>query len=132
MDAREIPVPERGLGICHGCPPNRHYCSWVIDGQYYCETCADKKRGIEKVEELAPDVVIGNAISAGANAVLAYDSAQFALKPNQTYSISIGRLTTGWVLSIDNENHVYPTKGDMIGALDGMLVVREVDDEQLD
>lgn len=115
MQATEIPQEKRGLGSCSGCH-NKEYCSWNIDGREFCEKCADKKRGVEKkpaitqlkteAQHTSEEILVRNI---------------FSLKPKQTYCVSIGHLDTGWVLSVDQTNHVFTSKKKLLIALEGML-----------
>ena len=113
MQAHEIDSEQRSLGMCAGCRPNRHMCSWMIDGEYYCETCADKKRGI--VQEVVQEVQSTTECSST-------PSLPFQLNPVKTTNVSIGQLETGWVLSYDGENHVFTSKTKLIDKISKLMM----------
>jgi len=114
MNATEIPEQQRGLGSCSSCH-NRGYCSWNIDGREYCETCADKKRGIVKELELPEASKVIEIIENDRK------NKPFALQPTKTYNIQIGQLESGFILAIDGDNFVCKSKTDLINRIKGVL-----------
>jgi hypothetical protein len=45
----------------------------------------------------------------------------FQLNPIKTYNLSIGELKTGWVLSVDGENHVLNSRTSVIKKVNEVI-----------
>jgi len=123
MNIIEIPEAQRGLGMCFGCKPNKHYCSHQIDGHYYCGKCADKKLGTPLVT--AKDVVEANTTPPNIGPKPTTSQFPFTLNPIKTTNVAIGQLNTGWVLSWDGQNHVCNSKKKLLDKLNELIGAKE-------
>jgi len=121
MEAIEIPEDQRGLSFCKGCK-SRHYCSWHIDGHYYCGDCADKVRGIVKEDEVEMEP-LEEALEKVKTITLGNT---FTVEPDKIINVSIGKLATGYIATIDGAPHVFARWCDLIDKLE--LLEPEVDD----
>ena len=119
LEWAEIPSGNRGLSNCGGCK-QKHYCSWACNnGRKYCETCKESEEG--KDGTIGEPEVIRAKVQNKINKEVE-EFAQFALNPQRTINLSIGKLATGWVLSLDGEAHVFTSKSKLLDAVNKEMV----------
>lgn len=124
LEWAEIPSGNRGLGNCGECK-QKNYCSWACNnGRKYCETCkfkleaeGDKPEPVKVVEAGIMEILENDLVP------IASELPMFALNPIRSINLSIGKLSTGWVLAMEGQNHVFTSKDKLLKAINAEMSV---------